>query len=287
MFVVMQSLAKEFHSQAVLDMLKNIPDLTWTPGIPEQFRGLSEEHVRRSFIPKMGSFINEKTHLIGAAPASFSWVEEKPECMQVRYQDLCGSCWAFSSVGPFSDNRCISGKDATRVTYSEQYMISCDKGSDGCGGTYYLSAPQTFLKKTGVPTDKCVSYKSGPTNITGKCPTTCDDKSPLVLYKSSKFEDVCTNEESIKVALTQGSVQTSFTVYTDFVYYTKGIYHHKFGAQEGGHAVTLVGYGEEKGVKYWIIRNSWGPSWGEAGYFRMIRGINDCKVEDACYLASA
>ncbi|CAL6026927.1 Cathepsin_B [Hexamita inflata] len=282
MFVVVQSLAKEFHSQAVLDMLKNIPDLTWIPGIPEKFRGLSEEHVRRSFIPKMGSFINEKTRLVGAAPASFSWIEEKPECLLVRDQDSCGSCWAFSSVGPFSDNRCISGKDATRVTYSEQYMISCDKESNGCSGTYHLSQPQKFLKKTGVPTDKCVSYKS----INGKCPTTCDDKTPLVLYKSTNFEDVCVNEESIKVALTQGSVQTSFTVYTDFMYYTKGIYQHTFGAQEGSHSGAFVGYGEENGVKYWIIRNSLGPSWGEAGYFRIVRGINDCDIENACYLAS-
>ncbi|CAL6008413.1 Cathepsin_B [Hexamita inflata] len=196
MFVVMQSFAKEFHSQTVLDMLKNIPDLTWTPDIPEKFRGLSEEHVRHSFIPKIGSFTNEKTHLIGAAPDSFSWIEEKPECILVRDSDSCGS-WAFSSVGPFSDNRCISGEDAKRVTYSEQYMISCDKGSDGCAGTYHISQPQYFLQKIGVPTDKCVSYKQ----VTGKCPTSCDDKTPLVLYKSSKFEDVCTNEESIMVQI--------------------------------------------------------------------------------------
>ncbi|CAL6000778.1 Cathepsin_B [Hexamita inflata] len=286
MFVVIHSLAREYHSKDVLDMLKNIPDLTWIPGIPEKFRGLSEEHVRRSFMPKIGSFVNEKTHLVGAAPDSFSWVEQKPECILIRDQDQCGSCWAFSSVGPFSDNRCIMGRDAQRVTYSEQFMVSCDTGSDGCAGTYYLTSPQNFLKKTGVPTDKCVSYKSGATNITGKCPTTCDDKTPLVLFKSTKFEDVCTNEESIKVALTQGSVQTSFTVYTDFMYYTKGIYQHKYGFQEGGHAVTMVGYGEENGVKYWIIRNSWGPSWGEAGYFRILRGKNECKIEQACYLAS-
>ncbi|CAL6000814.1 Cathepsin_B [Hexamita inflata] len=287
MFVVVSSLAKDFHSHAVLDMLKNIPDLTWTPGIPEKFFGKSEEHVRRFFMPKIGSSVNDKTHMVGAAPDSFSWVEEKPECIVIRDQDQCGSCWAFSSVGPFADNRCFSGKDATRQLYSEQYMVSCDKGSDGCAGAYFLQAPQHFLKKTGVPTDKCVSYKSGKTNITGKCPTTCDDQTPLVLFKSAGFADVCSSEESIKVALTQGSLQTSFTVYTDFAYYTKGIYQHKFGPQEGGHAVTMVGYGEEKGVKYWIIRNSWGPSWGEAGYFRMLRGVNECNIEHQCFLTTA
>ncbi|CAL6034601.1 Cathepsin_B [Hexamita inflata] len=286
MFVAV-SLAKEFHSHSVLEMLKQIPDLTWTPEIPARFHGHTEEQVRSYFMPFLYKSSVPKTEMVGAAPASFSWLQEKPECMVVRNQANCGSCWAFSSVGPFADNRCFSGKDATRVIYSEQYMVSCDTGSEGCDGTYYLTAPQNFLKKTGVPTDKCVTYKSGKNGVTGKCPTTCDDKSPLVLVKSSAFADVCTSEESLKVALTQGAVQTAFTVYSDFMYYTKGIYQHKFGSQEGGHAVTFVGYGEENGVKYWIVRNSWDVTWGEKGYFRIIRGKNECGIEDSCFLASA
>ena len=63
-----------------------------------------------------------------------------------------------------------------------------------------------FLKNTGVPTDSCVSYKSGVAGVTRKCPTTCDDGSSIKLTKSASYENVCTDEESIKVALTQGSV---------------------------------------------------------------------------------
>ncbi|CAL6023473.1 Cathepsin_B [Hexamita inflata] len=84
----------------------------------------------------------------------------------------------------------------------------------------------------------------------------------------------------------QGSVQTGFAVYTDFGYYMKGIYQHKYGRQEGGHAVTFVGYGQENGVKYWVVRNSWGETWGENGYFRILRGVNECGIEDACYLST-
>ena len=64
-----------------------------------------------------------------------------------------------------------------------------------------------FLKKTGVPTEKCVSYKSGENEQTGKCPTTCDDGSKIEKFvKSTSFEDVCNGEESIKNAITKGSI---------------------------------------------------------------------------------
>jgi cathepsin B len=162
-------------------------------------------------------------------------------------------------------------------------MVSCDKGNMGCNGGY-LKKDMDFLIKTGVPTAKCVSYKSGTSGQTGKCPTTCDDGSAIKLFKATKYEDVCNGEESIKTGVTKGTLQTGFTVYSDFMYYTGGIYHHVSGTVQGGHAVTIVGYGAEAGTKFWNVRNSWGLSWGESGYFRIVRGKNECSFEDECYL---
>eukprot|EP00457_Paulinella_chromatophora_P015823 gb/GEZN01016505.1/.p1 GENE.gb/GEZN01016505.1/~~gb/GEZN01016505.1/.p1 ORF type:complete len:179 (-),score=15.35 gb/GEZN01016505.1/:101-637(-) len=77
-----------------------------------------------------------------------------------------------------------------------------------------------------------------------------------------------------------GPVEAAFTVYSDFEEYTCGIYQKNSTAEsEGGHAVKIVGWGEENGVKYWKVQNSWNPTWGEAGYFRIIKGVNECAIE--------
>lgn len=79
-------------------------------------------------------------------------------------------------------------------------------------------------------------------------------------------------------------MQTGYTVYEDFYSYAGGVYQHIYGNSVGGHAVAFIGYGEENGVKYWIIRNSWGPEWGEKGFFRILRGSNECGIEEECLL---
>ena len=71
---------------------------------------------------------------------------------------------------------------------------------------------------------------------------------------------------------------TRFDVYQDFMSYKGGIYKHVTGYRTGGHAVKLVGYGVEDGVNYWIIANSWGPAWGEDGFFRI--AWNECGIND-------
>lgn len=78
-----------------------------------------------------------------------------------------------------------------------------------------------------------------------------------------------------------------FEVYPDFQQYKGGVYQHTgltntFNPFElTNHAVLLVGYGVdgESGDKYWIVKNSWGPEWGEKGYFRIMRGVDECALE--------
>ncbi|KHJ80475.1 papain family cysteine protease [Oesophagostomum dentatum] len=116
------------------------------------------------------------------------------------------------------------------------------------------------------------------------CRTTCQLGYP-VKYQDDKVYAtnayyVSPSEKAIqKEIMTNGPVQAGYIVYSDFRAYKKGIYKHTYGAQLGGHAIKIVGWGVENGTKYWTISNSWNSDWGENGYFRMIRGINDCRLE--------
>merc|ERR1712072_1185482 len=95
-------------------------------------------------------------------------------------------------------------------------------------------------------------------------------------------------EEDIQQMIMEGGpVETAFTVYTDFENYAGGIYKHTSGTMAGGHAVKIVGWGEENGVKYWKVANSWNPYWGEEGYFRIKRGTNECGIEEQATSSSA
>lgn len=91
-------------------------------------------------------------------------------------------------------------------------------------------------------------------------------------------------ETAIRAALvSNGGLTTHFIGYEDIITYQSGIYQHVTGKALGSHAVELVGYGEENGVRYWKVKNSWGPDWGESGYFRMIRGQDECGIEENVY----
>lgn len=81
--------------------------------------------------------------------------------------------------------------------------------------------------------------------------------------------------------VTNGPMYVAFTVYADFPTYKSGVYTHQSGSALGGHAVTLVGYGELDGTKYWKIKNSWNEQWGNGGHFLIQRGTNECGIENS------
>jgi cathepsin B len=134
----------------------------------------------------------------------------------------------------------------------------------------------------------CPSQKSPPG------PKTCDADAvaPHNDFKADKYyyegqTVTASGEENIQKAIMAGGpMEVAFTVYSDFENYASGIYHHVTGGFAGGHAVKVVGWGAENGVKYWKIANSWNPYWGEKGYFRIRRGNNEGGIENQAVASS-
>lgn len=88
------------------------------------------------------------------------------------------------------------------------------------------------------------------------------------------------NEAQIQTEImTNGPVEGAFTVYADFPSYKSGVYQHTAGDELGGHAIKVLGWGVEAGVKYWLVANSWNEDWGDKGFFKILRGKNECGIE--------
>nr|CDJ88561.1 Peptidase C1A domain containing protein [Haemonchus contortus] len=226
----------------------------------------------------------------------------------IRDQANCGSCWAVSTAAAISDRICIATKARKQVNISATDLVTCCTPTCGfgCDGGWSIKAWEYFtyagLVSGGEYRSKrcCRPYPIHPCghhgNDTyyGECPEEastppCKKKCQpgyRKLYRMDKrygteaFELPKSVKAIQKELLKNGPVTASFAVYEDFSLYKSGIYRHTAGELRGYHAVKMIGWGKENGTEYWLIANSWHDDWGEKGYFRIIRGINDCGIEE-------
>jgi len=225
-------------------------------------------------------------------PIAFDSREHWPECIgQIRKQEHCGSCWAFSASSTLADRFCIASKGKIKSVLSPQYMLSCDHSNKACHGGL-LDKAWSFLEESGITNDSCTPYVSGDGKVLPECSKKCANKSGKEKEKFALFKVKKNSSKPLTCALQiqreileNGPVQTGFEVYEDFLHYKKGIYKYTDGIIMGGHAVKVVGWGKENNVSYWIVANSWGPEWGENGYFRIAFG--ECSFEENAYAGAA
>lgn len=202
----------------------------------------------------------------------------------VRNQGNCGSCYAFASMGGLESRVRILTSNHQKPVFAPQDIVGCSKLSQGCEGGFPFLIAGRYAQDVGVVLENCYPYEAKDDT----CVRTSCTKHYTAYYRYvGGYYGAC-NEEEMKLALIKGGpLIVGLEVYDDFLHYKSGIYHHtglqdRFNPLElTNHAVLLVGYGEDEatGEKYWSVKNSWGEEWGEDGYFRIRRGVDECAIE--------
>ncbi|CBI37727.3 unnamed protein product, partial [Vitis vinifera] len=213
-----------------------------------------------------------KSKDVADLPESVDW-RKKGAVTHVKNQGACGSCWAFSTVAAVEGiNQIVTGN---LTTLSEQELIDCDTTfNSGCNGGLMDYAFAFIASNGGLHKEDDYPYlmEEG----------TCEEqKEDVDIVTISGYEDVPEkDEESLLKALAHQPLSVAIEASgRDFQFYSGGVFNGPCGT-ELDHGVAAVGYGSSKGLDYIIVKNSWGPKWGEKGYIRMKR--NTGKTEGLC-----
>ncbi|CAI9099951.1 OLC1v1036853C1 [Oldenlandia corymbosa var. corymbosa] len=214
---------------------------------------------------------------LSAVPASMDW-RKKGAVTPIKDQGQCGCCWAFSAVAAMEGAHQL--KTGKLVSLSEQELVDCDtSGEDqGCDGGLMDDAFTFIINNKGLTTEANYPYQG----TDGTCNANKEANHAATI---TGFEDVpANNEAALLKAVANQPVSVAIDASgSDFQFYSSGVFTGECGT-DLDHGVTAVGYGTSSdGTKYWLVKNSWGTSWGDNGYIMMQRGI-DAK-EGICGIA--
>ncbi|XP_061362049.1 zingipain-2-like [Gastrolobium bilobum] len=200
-------------------------------------------------------------------PESMDW-REHGAVTDIKDQGTCGCCWAFSAVAAVEG--IIKIKTGNLISLSEQQLLDCDYNEEnkGCNKGYMQNAFDYIIQNKGLDSETSYPYQGST--------STCHIATATAAQISGYVNVPSNNEKQLLIAVANQPVSVYLALSDDFHSYQGGIFTGSCPTKLEGatdiHAATVIGYGTSKdGIKYWLIKNSWGKLWGEGGYMRLLR----------------
>jgi len=212
-------------------------------------------------------------------PASMDW-RTRGAVTPIKNQGQCGSCWSFSATGSMEGANFL--KKNKLVSLSEQNLVDCStaQGNEGCNGGLMDQAFQYVITNNGIDTEASYPY-------TATGPNTCEYNPSTIGATISSFHDIPSGSESALLQAVGAVGPTSVAIdasQQSFQFYSGGVYNEPAcSSTQLDHGVLAIGYGMyQSTTAYWLVKNSWGTSWGLSGYIMMSRDLNNqCGIATA------
>jgi len=281
-------------NRQTIEQQNNRADRLWTAGINKladwtdaeynallgwdgSARPQGHTHGSARRFPRHQTFLQQDNHLFSELPKEKVWTHLKMS-KEVKNQGPCGSCWAIAAATVLEGHYEIyAGKFRT---FSTQQMVSCTPNPNECGGKGGCSGATAELAMEwvlhhGLANEEDIPYTASDTACTA--PNTTDGNSlAATQFGMTGWETLEINKyEPLVRAIAERGPAVVAAAANTWGTYDSGIFNGCTKDCVVNHAVTAIGYGEENGTKYWLIQNSWGDDWGEAGHIRLFRHDKD------------
>eukprot|EP01137_Pigoraptor_chileana_P015621 Opistho-2@71793 len=278
---------------------------------PNQFADMTTEEFRSKILmrpspaPVHAAYKYLDVKVSDALPDSFDW-RDKNAVSEVQDQGVAGSCWAFSTAGLLEGRRAV--QLGVLEPLSVEQLVACDFDDCGVFGGWPYKAMNYLISAGGIVSNKTLGYCSGlDYGAPGACQacmptgynlTDCGDHKDLFCNATlnlcaavskdnfvatvKDWSAVSTNETEMQAVLVANGPLSVALDASTLQFYKSGVWNPWLCSKSTlDHAVLITGYGTDSGKDYWTVKNSWGPKWGESGYFRIVRGVGKCGINTA------